>query len=609
MDKSIEDLYTVVRSINKFTPFILTLYFLLLIGCSDTENQAPLNKSTVFRYSFDGNVDSMDPLKAGTSYTAPVVNNIFDTLYAYKYLAEPVEIKPNLASSLPEVSEDLLTYTFRMKKGVVFQDSVAFKDGKGREVVANDFVYSLKRHFDPNNVSTGKWLWKDRILGLDEWAAAGADYESSVAGLKAIDDYTVQITLKRPFPQLINTLTMPYSAVVPKEAVLHFGQSFGRNPVGSGPFSFVSMDSTMIKLKRNQNYRNEPVDLSAEGFDESVHGPYGIKAIDGQSPPFVDFFEVHFIKESSARWLSLNKPDEIDFAVLPKELYPTVLAGSDSLQLNDEYKSRFDSKVDMKLGLVFVGFNMNDPEIGFNDNPERNEQNRILRCAIKSAYDWKMVNRSSYQNTGLIFNGVIPPGVPEYLVGAVDDVNRNNPDHHISKMAGAGWNKDNLPDLTYHHLGNVIHNRFFDLFRGFLSKINYPTDKVNSKKYGSFAEFNESIRNHKAQIFYMEWSLDYPDVENSMQLFYGPNESPGSNFFNYRNQMYDQMFEEVAYQMPSDYRTAVFQEMNRLVEQDCPIISGMSRQRILVWDNTWNYYPASTILAGSDWKYIQKSQN
>ena len=101
---------------------------------------------------------------------------LYDTLYEYRYLKVPYELKPSLAAAMPEVSKDRLTYTIRLKKGVRFIDDACFKGGKGREVVAEDFVYSIKRHFDPAMRAQGSWLWQGRIVGLDEWKENGADY-------------------------------------------------------------------------------------------------------------------------------------------------------------------------------------------------------------------------------------------------------------------------------------------------------------------------------------------------------------------------------------------------------------------------------------------------
>ncbi len=162
----------------------------------------------VLKFSEDGTPTTFDPVQAGTTYANTVTTAVYDTLYEYKYLKSPYELKPNLAVDMPQVSEDGLTYTIKLKKGVKFIDDAAFVDGKGREVTADDFVYSIKRHFDAKNRSQGSWLWTGKIVGVDDWKANGSDYAKSIEGLQALDSHTVQIKLIKPFPQLTYTLAM-----------------------------------------------------------------------------------------------------------------------------------------------------------------------------------------------------------------------------------------------------------------------------------------------------------------------------------------------------------------------------------------------------------------
>src|SRR5690606_14011499 len=99
------------------------------------------------------------------------------------------------------------------KKGVRFQDDSSFPDGKGREVTAEDFIYSWRRLADPRNRSTGYWIFEGKIEGLDEWAKAvsegKADYSTPISGLQAPETHTLVIKLREPYYQLHHVLTMP----------------------------------------------------------------------------------------------------------------------------------------------------------------------------------------------------------------------------------------------------------------------------------------------------------------------------------------------------------------------------------------------------------------
>ena len=128
----------------------------------------------VLKYSENGAPTNFYPLQSSTIYANMITTAVYDQLFEYKYLRRPFELKPDLAEAMPEVSSDGLTYKIKIKKGVHYIDDPCFKDGKGREVTAYDFVYTLKSHFDPKNRSQGAWLWQGRIVGLDDWKKNGA---------------------------------------------------------------------------------------------------------------------------------------------------------------------------------------------------------------------------------------------------------------------------------------------------------------------------------------------------------------------------------------------------------------------------------------------------
>ena len=123
---------------------------------------------------------------------------------------------------------------------------------------------------DPKNLPQGEWLWQGKIVGMDAWKKAGADYAQSIEGLRALDDHTIQIKLNKPFPQLTYTFAMGYSSFVPREAVELYGKEFSINPVGSGPYVLKSFTTKKAILVRNPNYRQEYFDLEYEGFDREI---------------------------------------------------------------------------------------------------------------------------------------------------------------------------------------------------------------------------------------------------------------------------------------------------------------------------------------------------
>ena len=292
--------------LRKFSRHKSTLVFCALVimmtlgGCGNNRDQTAADDAglKVYRHSMDGTPTSLDPVQTSTVYTSFVTLNLFDTLFAYKYLARPYALKTNLAATWPEISEDGLTYTIRIKPGVRFIDDPSFEEGRGRELVAEDFVYSLKRQFDPATRPGGSWMWTGRIVGLNEWKQAGSNYDVEVSGLKAVSKYTIVITLIKPYPQLLDTLTQGFAAIVPREAIEYYGKEFAMHPVGSGPFRLISINTSKAVLEKNPDFRQEPVDLAFEGYDPATQAATGVMKIDGRSPPFIDRLEISFIKET-----------------------------------------------------------------------------------------------------------------------------------------------------------------------------------------------------------------------------------------------------------------------------------------------------------------------
>ncbi len=567
-----------------------------------------VNGLKIYRHSIDGKPTSLDPIKAATLYSNMLVVNIFDTLYRYKYLTRPYELKPNLAQSMPQISDDGLVYTIKIKSGVLFHDHPAFIDGKGREVKAHDFIYSILRSFDPKNIASGAWLWQDKIQGLREWQNAGAHYDQTVSGLKAIDDYTIQISLYKPYPQLIYSLAMGFSAITPREVVEALGAEFGSQPIGSGPFILGQFNSETAYLRKNIHFRQEPIDIYKEGYDATKHNQFGIEKLHGKAPPFIDQLEISFINESASRWQSFTKGNEIQYTTVPKDKQNTVLLSKDPIELHPQITANYHYSYGMEAGFVYHGFDMSHPIFGNNGDPDHDTKSRALRCAIRKSHDWKQKNRAFYFGLGTVFPGIIPPSVPEYnpnighnsietdVQGAKDLLNQHQ------------WTGSTLPVFEYHTTGSVLQKQFFEQMRGFLNNIGYPNNLIKYHPYPSFGTFNKAIKNRQTPFFFLGWTLDYPDAENTLQLFYGPNQSPGSNSFNYTNSAYDALFEQSSVLQPSPERTALYQKMNQMIIDDCVVISGLARNKIHLWHKNVISFPDRGIVGGFHLRYVDIEQ-
>ena len=579
--------------------FLTILLILLtgLIACSDSDKPAPGEAKSVYRYAMDGAPSSLDPAQAAVIYANFLITNLYDTLYRYKYLARPYELTPNLATAMPDVSDDGLTYTIRIKSGVHFMDDESFPAGQGREVVAEDFVYSIKRHFDPTVRAQGAWLWQGRIVGLDEWKAAGADYSATIEGLKAVDRYTIQISLSKPYPQLVHTLAQGFAALIPREAVEYYGREIAVRPVGSGPFKLVSFTSAKAVLVRNENFRQEPFNLEDEGFDPAVHGFSEVQTLAGQAPPMVDQLEVHFITEDAARWNAFIS-NELDYIRAPAMQFDAILASRDPVTPLPEIADKYHLLTPLEAGFVHIDFNMDDPAIGYHQDQEQNNRNKALRCAIIKAFDWQARNTAIYYDIAKVYPGIIPPVAPEFDPDLPTDSVTRDLAGAKALLAEHGWTEDTLPTLTYGFQAGVTQRQMYEQIRSFLGDIGYPSEKIRAMTFATFGDFNKAYKQRRVMLIPTGWNMDFPDAENTIQLFYGPNETPGSNNANFRNDEFDRLYEQSAIMRESPQRTELYRRMNQIVIDECVSITGLSRTMVLMWNKRAIAYPDRSFVGG-----------
>jgi len=586
---------------------LATVLLMVLSGCDRSDSTDPSQGSElVYRHSMDSAPTGLDPARAADLYSNFLVVNLYDTLYRYKYLARPYELEPNLAEALPQISTDGLIYTIRIKPGVRFIDDAAFEEGRGRVVQAEDFVYSIKRHFDPEMRANGAWLWQGKIVGLNEWKAAGSNYDEEVPGLRALDERTIQIQLISPFPQLTHTLAQGYAAVVPREAVEHYGGEIAVHPVGSGPFKLARFDSAGASLVRNRNFRPEPFSLEAEGFDPATQAKYGLERLEGRNPPFTDRIDIEFIAEAAARWNTFNA-GQVQFVKVPVSQFDQILESRSPARLIPELQQRNHLLASLESGFVHTDFNMDDRRIGHHPDPNQNTRNHALRCAISKAFDWKRRNEVFYSGLGQVFAGVIPPVAPEF--DKDQDLSPVSRDIQgaMDLLSGGGWNADNLPVLEYGFFSAVSERQMFEQFRSFMTDIGYPEHKIKPLRFASYGDYARAYLNREVMLITSAWTMDYPDAENTMQLYFGPNASPGANNSNYNNEEFNRLYRASSSMPASPLRTTMYRKMNDIVIRDCASISGISRTLIMLWDRKITLLPDRGFVGGYFFRFADVS--
>lgn len=565
--------------INRKSWVLLVLWTTLAIsgtGCGrgalDTAREGEM-----VMYSDTSRIRSMDPIKAGDVPSAHAIARIYEGLLEYHYLDRPYRVVPLLAEDMPDISEDGLTYTFRIRRGIYFQDDPCFveTEGKGRELVAEDFIYSIKRVADVRNASTGYWVFRDRIAGLDAFrettmGEGPVDYDMDVEGLQAPDPYTLVITLTKPYPQLLWILTMHYAHAVPREAVEFYGKEFISNPVGTGPYVLASWERNYrVEFVRNPKWAETGrveyyPDSGAPGDEEE-----GLLVDAGKPVPFIDRIIQYVVGDPSTQWM-MFLAGQFEMSGISRDNWDAVL--TESRELNEELLERgIQLRSSPAMWVAYTAFNMDDPVVGASADPEQDRRNRKLRQALAHAFNYD--EWISFHNNRLMKpTGPIPPAVTGYVERDVPypfDLERAR-----ALLVEAGYPEGRDPK-TGRRLQLTIEiggadspdvRQAVELFVQFMDRI----DIVVNPSYNHWPAFLEKLSRGQAQMFQLGWVADYPDAENFLQLFYGPNKSPGPNHTQYANEEVDRLYEKLRTMHDSPERTEIAQRMADIIIEDGP---------------------------------------
>jgi oligopeptide transport system substrate-binding protein len=550
---------------KKFLPLIASFIGLSLVISGCTKKGADAT-NTLHSYSI-AKIKGLDPAFADDLYSGNEVLRVYEPLLQYHYLKRPYTLEAGLAEALPEISKDGKTFTFKLKKGVVFQDDAAFVKtaGKGREVTAQDVVFTFMRLADPKLNSPQWWILDGKVEGLNEWRDAATkagkvDYDLPVSGLKVVDSHTLQIQLKARSYQFSYYLAMPAASIVAREVVEKYGAEFLNHAVGTGAFKVAEYNpSSKIIYVKNPTYRKEFYPSEGEAGDKEK----GLLEDAGKPLPLVDKIEMTIFTESQPQWLTFMK-GELDHSSIPKDNFDQAV--TKTKELKPELKEKgIGLVIDPQLDITHFSFNMTDSIVG---------KSKELRQAISLAIDWEKEIDLFYNGRAISAQGPIPPGLSGY------DPNMKNPykTHNIEKakelLKKAGYpDGKGLPPLEYVTLSDSTARQMTEFFQKEMQAIGI-TIKVQNY---SWPEFQQSVKNKKGQLWSFAWGADYPDAENFLQLFYSKNTSPGPNDANYTNAAFDKLYEQALTLPDSSERTALYQKMANMVVEDVPWAFGVHR--------------------------------
>ncbi len=549
------------------------------VSTSSTPTGAQDAPGGMVRYGMlNSKVRGLDPMDVGDTTSSGVASNFYESLYQYHYLKRPYVPVPCLAADMPTYSADRLTLTIPLRKDVFFHDSPCFPGGKGRQLVADDFIFAWKRIAFVKNISKNWWLLEDLIVGLDEYreatkgiAKAAMDYSQAVEGLQAPDPHTLVIKLKKPAPDFIYRLCHLPTAPMAREAVKHFGDEIINAAVGTGPFVLVDFNrNAKVVMRRNPTFREELYPSEGEPGDKEA----GLLADAGKRLPFIDRAEFTVIEEDQPYWLTFMRGDS-DLAGIPKDNFGQAIGSS--FELKPELAQR---------GIVlerfaepttnWVGFNMDDPVVG---------KNLPLRQAISLAYDRKKSIQLFTNNRNSAARGPLPPSLGDYNPALDSPYTKLDLKLAKQKVEEARalhqrlTGERSLPQLQYVIGGtDATAVQMGQFFVRCMKAVGIEV-KLETTDWPSAQDM---IHNKKAQLFTLGWVMDWPDPLNMMLLWYGPYESPGANSTNYKNPAYDQLFQKAITMEDGPQRTALVRQMEQMVVNDLPNVFIDHRQSFVL---------------------------
>ena len=483
-------------------------------------------------------VASTDPAQCQSVCDSKVIQLIYEMPLNIDYYARPYKLVPG-ACELPEVSADGLTYIFRVRDDAARPESAPYR------IAASDIVRSLERLRDPEIVSPNGW------------------YLKSVDTIKALDDKTIEIKMKRRqhvFPWI---MAMSGCGIVKEDGS------------GTGPFELTKWwkNHEMVFTRRRS--------LTANSQQLTANASTG-------------FDEVRFlvIDDMSTQWLMFLNGELDVLGEISQDNWDAVVDKDGNLS-PDLVKAGVKMYSMPTLSVMYIGLNMKDPVLG---------NNKKLRQALNAAFDFDAWNRF-YCNRAEEAGGPLPPTVASALPADTFKY-RFNLELAKKLIAEAGY-PDGIDPKTGRRLVLTVSmgrasqdaRERAELMASFYEKIGV---KLETKFY-TWDAFLKAVNEGRTQMYQMGWVGDYPDAENFLQLFHSSNVSPGANHSCYVNPEYDRAYDAAMAATTEEERNRYWRECQEIVREDCPwIYTHVPKSNSLVRPSVGNYIP-------SDFPYGQEA--
>ena len=643
-----------------FRPVCLIMFF-LLAACGHQQNDpypaSERGKNTLYT-AFTERPKHLDPAQSYSEDESVFTAQIYEAPLQYHYLKRPYTLIPAAAEAVPDpryldttgaalpddAPADAIAqsvYEIRIRPGIRYQPHPAFAvDASGqavyamldrdrlkgidkpadfaqtgtRELVADDYIYQIKRLAHPHLHSPIFGMMAERIVGLkafsEEVQKAAKDLPPdawldldrfSIEGVTRIDRYTYRIVLNGKYPQFLYWLAMPFFAPVPREVDRFYSQpgmaeknlTLDWYPVGTGPYQLTENDpNRRMVLERNPNFHGETYPCEGEAADTAA----GLLDDCGQSLPRIDKVVFSRETESIPYWNKFLQGYYDASGIASDSFDQAVSFGAGgAVQLTDDMQKRgIRLLTSVRPSIFYMGFNMLDATVG----AVNAERARKLRQAVSIAVDQEEFISIFMNGRGIAAMSPVPPGIFGHDEGqaginpVVYDWEGNEAKGQARRkpigvakklLADAGWPngrdaKTNEPLVLHLDTTSGMGDKAtMDWLMRQFAKIDIQL--VVRQTDGN--RFQEKLRKGAVQIFFFGWNADYPDPENFFFLLSGSEgkvASGGENAANYANPEFDRLFAEMK-NMESDgpngaRRAAIIARMNGIVQHDAPWVFG-----------------------------------
>jgi ABC-type transport system substrate-binding protein len=528
----------------------------------------------VLRASFRTAEVGFDPLQVSDDSSLTVIDLIFEAPLTFDALARPALLRPLTAATLPQISADFKRFVFTIRAGIFFADDPAFK-GRPRELTAADYVYSLKRLYDPTVHSERLYqLENAKVLGLSELRRTVLaertpfPYDVAVEGLRTLDRYRFEIRLAKPTPRLADVFAASQTAgAVAREVVEAYAADLMAHPVGTGPYRLLEWRrGSRVVLARNPRFRELRFDSIAPPDD--AQAVQTARELAGQALPLADRIEVSVITENQPRWLAFVGGD-IDTIRLPPSFAPIAMpAGKLAPYLA---RRGVQARRTVSANIKHTFFNFDDPQVG-GYTPVKVALRRAIALACDSAADIRLL----YNGLALPAQSMIPPNNIGYDPTLKTEVSDASParanallDLYGYARASDGWRRNPNGRALQLRLASADDQRSRQENELWQKRMT----AIGLHMVFETAPFGELIKRSLAgqlQMWGFTWS-NGPDGEFFLSLAYGPN-ADQNNDARFKLPAFDAIYERQAVMADGPERRALMREATKLMLAYMPYI-------------------------------------